>query len=73
MNNWISIKDQLPPLGKKIVVTNPHNKNLSIVKLGYSWEVDSDRDFLRILSEDDIRKMDSYWFLLPPLPEAPNE
>lgn len=67
---WKSIKDELPPIGKKILITTPIG-GLAVMTLGYNWcyEEDLNRGHGHFVgTEDTIKCVEGYWMLIPERP-----
>jgi len=67
---WKSIKDELPPIGEKILITTPGG-GLSIMTLGYTWCHEEDRirgNCGLVADEELIKCAGGYWMLIPEKP-----
>lgn len=69
--NWIKFRDQMPPIGKRIVVTRPGSKTLGIATLLYtlSHEEDKDRGFGHGATEEMLKISGGHWLEIPEPPK----
>ena len=68
MTKWINIKDELPPIGKKVVITRPDG-TLCVITLGLSWHHDDGNHWPETHTEEMIKLTSAYWYLLPEPPK----
>ena len=63
MSEWKNIKDELPPIGKKVLVDC--DNQLRIMTLGYSWQSEEKDVWPKIATEEQLKSYDTYWLLIP--------
>lgn len=68
---WKKFENELPPLGKRVVVTRPGCRTLGISTLFYAFvhEEDKNSDYLLGLTAEMIKRSDGYWLEIPEPPE----
>ncbi len=71
MNKWISFKEQLPPVGEKILVTRPGSKSLGTCTLMYALvhQEDTEKGMWGGATEGMIKSAVGYWMTIPKHPE----
>jgi hypothetical protein len=75
---WKNIQDELPPIGKKILVANlPYQEQdgrLRVMTLKYSFEDDaSENRYYGNATTEQLQQHPMLWMLIPELPEDKNE
>lgn len=67
---WKSLKDELPPIGKKILITAPDHR-VRVVSLRYTWQAEDEHNTWPVgLDRKTIEQSGGYWLEIPPLPEG---
>jgi hypothetical protein len=71
---WIKFKDQMPAVGKRVIVTRPGSETLGILTIMYQFihEEDKEKWFPRAATEEMIRSTGGYWLEIPNPPKENN-
>lgn len=71
MSEWKKFTDELPPIGKKLVLHQHYNfDSLVIATFGYNFQYDDHRmHSMQVDTKEGIMTNKGYWLELPPIPK----
>ncbi len=71
---WKALKDELPPVGKTVLITAPSpDQSFRVAALNYTWEMkDGNRGWPVGFDETKVKDSGGYWLEIPPLPTEGN-